>query len=122
MAEQRVEERIASCVRGYHIYSGVWTATVGEILRCACETDNVVDRYAVSVLKDGNIVGRLPKKVSKVCSLFLRRGGSISCEIAGARRYSRDLQQGGIEVPCILIIKGRKKEVAKVNKLVTLVH
>ena len=42
--------------------------------------------------------------------------------VVGARRYSRDLQQGGKEVTCILIVKGRKKEVAKVKELVTVVH
>ena len=50
MAEQRVEERIASCVRRYHIYNGVRAATVGEILRCARETGNVVDCYTASAL------------------------------------------------------------------------
>ena len=35
MAQQRVEERTASCVRGYDTYKGVRMATVGEILHCA---------------------------------------------------------------------------------------
>ena len=36
MVEQdEVQERIASCVRGYHIYKEKWTAAVGEILLCA---------------------------------------------------------------------------------------
>ena len=94
MAEQHIEEGIASCVRRYHIYNKVWAATVGEILSCARETGNVVDRYTVSVLKEGKIVVHFLEKLSKVYSLFLQCGGSISCEIAGAKRYSRDLQQG----------------------------
>ena len=122
MAEQHVEERIASFVRGYHVYNGICTATVGDILCYAHKTGNALDRYAVSVLKDGNIVGHLPKKVFKVCCLFLRCGGSVSCEIAGTRRSSRYLQQGGLEVLCILIINGRKKEVTKVKRLVIVVH
>ena len=94
MVEQdEVQERIASCVRGYHIYKEKWTAAVGEILCCAREVGNVLDRYAVSVLKDGDIVGHLPRKISKVCSLFLRRGDSISCEmlIATSARESSTL-------------------------------
>ena len=80
MAEQRVEVRIARCMRGCHIYNGVWTATVRQILHCVRKTDNVVDCYAVSVVKDSNIVDHLPKKGSKVCSfLLLRCGGSVSC-------------------------------------------
>ena len=34
--------------------------------------------------------------------MFLRRGGAIRCTVTGARRYSADLQQGGLEIPCIL--------------------
>ena len=116
--EARDEARISSCVRGYHIYKEKWTAVIGEVLCCARETGNVLDRYAVGVLKGGDIVGHLPKKLSKICSLFLRRGGSISCKITGKRRHSRDLPQGGLEIPCTLIVVGRKNDVAKVKKLV----
>ena len=42
MAEQRVEERIASCVRRWHIYNRVWTATVGEKICCSCETGGLL--------------------------------------------------------------------------------
>ena len=108
MAQQRVEERIASCMRGYNIYNGGRTATVGKILRRARAT---VDRYTVIALKDGKIVGHLLKKVPKVYFHFFQLGGLISCGIAGARRYSKDVhvQQGGIEVPCNLIVKGRRR-------------
>ena len=37
--------------------------------------------------------------------------------MTGTRRYSSDLPQGGLEVPCTLLFKGRRKEV---NKLKTL--
>ena len=56
------------------------------------------DRYAVAVTKDRTIVGHLPRKVSRVCSLFLKRGGRIDCVVTGRWRYSLDLRQGGLEV------------------------
>ena len=78
-----------SCVRGYHVYQDVWDAAIGEILTCEREPSNSQDRYAVAVKKEGSsIVGHLPKNVSRVCSLFLRRGGTIECTITGTRRYS----------------------------------
>ena len=40
-------------------------------------------RYAVAVKKDGNTIGHLPGIVSRVCSLFMRRGGSIHCTVSG---------------------------------------
>ena len=39
-----------SCVRGYHTYSAVWVATVGEQLQCAQERRNAKDPFAVAVL------------------------------------------------------------------------
>ena len=74
------------------------------------------DRYAVAVIKDGVIIGHLPRKVSRVCSLFLRRGGSIQCTVVGRRRYSSDLPQGGLEIPCCLIFTAMPKEMQKLKK------
>ena len=42
---------------------------------CERETHNDRDRYVVAVKKTGTVIGHLPRKVSRVCSLFLRRGG-----------------------------------------------
>ena len=38
-----------------------------------------------------------------MCSVFIRRGGSITCTVNGSRRYSADLPQGGLELPCKLM-------------------
>ena len=75
-------------------YCSVWSAR-WEQQQLEKHSDvlvRLVDRYAVSVLKDDNTVSHLPKKVAKVCSLFLQCGGSISCGIARAKWHSRDLQ------------------------------
>ena len=72
-----------------------WDAVVGESLTCRREPLNPRDRYTLAVMKNDVIIGHLPAKVSRICSIFLRRGGSITC-----RRYSADLPQGGMEIPC----------------------
>ena len=59
------------CIRGYHVYNDIWTTIVGEELECAREVGNAKDRYAVSILRGSDIVGHLPQKISRVCSLFL---------------------------------------------------
>ena len=71
------------CVRGYHIYGEVWEASLGDDLTCEREPDNAADRYAVAVKKEGRTVGHLPRKLSRVCSLFLRRGVTIDCTGTG---------------------------------------
>lgn len=114
MAEAEQYER-PCCVRGYQIYKSIWTAIVGEQLACQREPTNIHDRYAVAVIKSDTIIGHLPRKVSKVCSLFLRRGGSIICTVTGSRQYSEDLPQGGLEVPCSLLFTGKAKEINKLK-------
>ena len=107
-----------SCLRGYHIYKNILDAIIGEILQCERELDNDSDRYAVAVKKDGTIIGHLPRIISRACSLFLRRGNFISCHVTGHRRYSVDLLQGGLEVPCTLCFEGEVKDVTKLKKFV----
>ena len=107
-----------SCVRGYHIYKDIWDAVIGEELRCEREPDNRSDRYAVAIKKDGIIIGHIPRKISRACSLFLRRGNEITCCVTGHRRYSVDLPHGGLEVPCVLRFEGETKEIAKLKKFV----
>ena len=104
-----------SMVRGYHIYQDVWTPVMGEHLQCVREEDNAEDRYAVAVTKDGVTVGHLPRRISTLASLFIRRGGIIRCSVTGNRRYSRDLAQGGMEIPCQLTFIGMGKELKKVR-------
>jgi len=100
MALRRTTYETNSCVRGYHVYQDIWTPVIGEQLVCEREEDNPTDRYAVVVLDISAVVGHVPRNISTLCNVFLRRGGSISCIITGRRRFSRDLPQGGIEIPC----------------------
>ena len=48
-----VELEVNSFIRGYHAYKDVWTPFIGEELLLRREPDNVKDRSAVAVLKDG---------------------------------------------------------------------
>ena len=112
---ERVRYCCDSAVRGYHIYQDIWEAYYGELLSCSREIGNVYDPFAVCVQKDGDVVGHVPRKISAVCSLFLRRNGTIHCKVTGSRRYSRDIVQGGLEIPCQLIFEGDKKSVGKVE-------
>ena len=107
----------ASCIRGFHVYQDNWTPILGERLVCKNEPDNPRDRYAVAVCKAGDeIVGHLPRNISTMCSIFIRRGGIINCTVSGRRQYSRDLPQGGMEIPCTLHFAGNERELKKVEQ------
>ena len=82
---------------------------MGEKLPCREESNNIHDMYAVSVerecLGECSIVGHVPKAISTPSHLFLRKGGKITCEMSGPREFSRDLPQGGLDVPCRYIFE-----------------
>ena len=51
--------------------------------------------------------------------MFLGKSGlSISCIVTGPRRYSSDLPQGGLEVPCTLEFKGDQVSIDKVKWII----
>ena len=79
---------IDSVVRGYHEYKSVWDNPLeDENLPCERETGNSHDPQAVAVKKmiDGTlqVVGHAPRRISSICSIFIRRGGSIACRVTG---------------------------------------
>ena len=112
---------IRSRIRGYPVYCENWTAVLGEELACEHESSNMVDRYAVAVKKDsGEIVGHVPKKISRMCSSFLDLGVQITAVVTGRRRYSSDLVQGGLEIPCDLRFTGHQQHIEKLKRIMKL--
>ena len=108
------EWAVDSCVRGHHVSKVFWSPTLGEELSCERESGNPVDSYAVAIVKDAAVVEHVPKKISAACSLFLHNNGIIRCTVTGNRRYSGDLLQGGLEMPCKLPFRGVVRYVEKV--------
>ena len=112
---------VQSVVRGYHVYQSVWDAACdGKILLCKREVGNTHDPFSVAITKGttGIVVGHVPRIISPICSIFIRQGGTISCRANGSRRYSSDLPQGGLEVPCILTFSTpNAREIEKTKKL-----
>ena len=100
----------SSVIRGYHIYKDIFTPTIGKTFQGRRETDNDHDDYAVAITEDDTIVGHVPRTISVPCDLFLRKGGTISCTVTGPPQYSRDLEQGGQDVPCKLVFSGPVKD------------
>ena len=111
-------------IRGYHEYQLIWGApALGEELTCCRELRNSHDPYAVAVKKriggEERVVGHVPRRISAICSLVVRRGGTILCTVAGSRRYSADLPQGGLEIPAKLTLTATSREEGtKAKKLI----
>ena len=70
-------------VQGYHDYQPIWNNPLAdEDLLREQEMGNSHDLQAVAIKKttDGTleVVGHVPSKISSICLIFLRRGGSIT--------------------------------------------
>ena len=65
-------------IRGYHVYTTVWDAQIGEELYCARETRNICDPYAVAIKKADLTVGHIPMKISALCSAW--RNHRVQCD------------------------------------------
>ena len=80
------------------MYKDNWDAPIGEEFYCEQEIGNRSDPRAVAVKRATAVVvvGHVPRFMSPICSVFLRRGGTINCRVTGTRKYSSDLPQGGL--------------------------
>ena len=52
-----IEFSFDNVIQGYHVYKKVWTPSVREVLLLVKEEANEHDHFAISVMKDGFIVG-----------------------------------------------------------------
>ena len=110
---------IEGMIRGYHVYQHIWTSQTDEVLPCKRESNNAHDCFAVSVNKEDDVVGHIPRKISSICYMFLGRPrSSITCKVTGSRRYYSDLPQGGLEIPCIIEFRGETSAILKVEKFI----
>ena len=102
----------------------IWNNPItGEELQCYQELGNSHDPYAVTVKKfiaeEQKVTGQVPRHISAICSLFIRRGGDIRCQVTGDRRYASDLLQGGLEIPAVLFFTAAKRDKGqKAKKLI----
>lgn len=96
---------IVSFVRGYHKYKDSWCPLVGEYLFLKTEPTNGKDVMAVSIVKDEQIVGHVPRRLAPLMFYFLSRDFNRGIvEIKG-----QPLNRGagmGMEVPCIYRLFG----------------
>ena len=113
----QIQFEYLSLIRGHHIYKDIFMPTIGKTQDCRREASNSHDPYAVATIENDIDVGHVPRNISVPYSLLLRRGGSISCVITGARQHSSDLAQGGLEVPCKLVFNGPVKDIGKLQSL-----
>ena len=106
MCASKDSHSVDSCVRGFHVYYDRWTPALRKILVCEIEEENTRDPYVVAIKKGSEIIGRVPRKISAACNLFLEFGGLLRCVITDThRRYSADLPQGGLKIASLRTLR-----------------
>ena len=115
---------IDSFVKGYHKYKNIWTPKIVETLSTEREPGNLVDKYAVCVKKNNEIVGHLQLgkdgKFAKTVFYFLRGDEYGSCDVLIKRKPVNLGDGNGMQVPCSLNFTGRKKFIDILEKTLKL--
>ena len=106
----------SSVVRGFHVYQEVWTPVLNAEYSTSQEHGNIEDQYAVAVINNDQVVGHVPRELSQTFWYFIEREGEIICKVTGRKQRSA-LLQGGMEIPCIYTLRGKKKLVKKLRSV-----
>ena len=83
------------------------------MLSAVPEPRNIVDKYAVSVQRDGEVVGHLMKgksgRFAKTIFYFLRVDKKNDCTVVVTGKAINRGDGEGMQVPCTLDFKGHRK-------------
>ena len=94
---------IDSMVWGYHEYQYIWDNPLedGDIL-CEWETGSLHNPQCMAIKKviDGTLpmVEHVTRKISSICLIYIRRGGSIACRLTRHWQYRIVLNFDGRKV------------------------
>ena len=58
------EVEVLSWIRGHHAYKDYWEIKIWEVLKLQREPTNQQDRGAIAIIKDGHVVGHIPKGIA----------------------------------------------------------
>ena len=84
--KQQFEITCAS--RGFHVYRELWKPNLGQNLQVKQEIGNSHDPFSISLgakipekLTDFDIVGHIPRQISRFCHYFVNYGGKIEARV-----------------------------------------
>ena len=115
-AEQSVTE-IESFVRGYHEYKDIWQPRIGEVLVLKREPTNDKDRLAVSIERQGQVVGHVPCNLAPLISYFLLREVNKGMVEMTGQPVNRGAGMG-MEVPCVYHLFGPRIYLKRLEEVI----
>ena len=94
----------SAAVRGSHVYQNVWKPLENEELEYIFETNNLFDMTDCWRTEGGQIVGHLPREISRPTKFLLDTGAKVSAQLTGTHYKRSPLFQGGLEIPCLVTV------------------
>lgn len=125
--------KITSRVKGHHIYNSDYS--IGDKFVCHPEPDNSRSKNSNAIVvkmeqeeneqrqSTDNKIGHVPDVLAQVLCPFLKDGTltSMTGEVTGEARRAPEgtwVLGGGIELPCVYYIHGKKKDKQQVRKAI----
>ena len=69
-------------IRGFHYYRRYWKLFLGENLICLHDKGNPFDVFAIKACSSGEIVGHLPREISRATKFLHYRGAEVKAEVS----------------------------------------
>ena len=106
MADTNKTLVFSAAVRGFHVYRDVRKPLENEELECLFERHNLFDMFAIKTchLEGGQIVGHLPREISRPTKFLLDRGAKVTAQLTGTHYRRSPLFQGGREIPYLVTV------------------
>ena len=108
--KQQFEITCAS--RGFHVYRELWKPKFGQNLQVKQEIGNLHNPFAIFLgakipgkLTDFDIVGHIPREISRFCHYLVNYGGKIEAQVRCTKYRPSPIPSGGLEIPILLVIK-----------------
>ena len=96
--------QFSSAVRGFHHYRNTWFPEESEVLYFCHVFKNSM--FAIKKCKsNGQIVGHLPRKISRVIKFLLDRGAVVQATLSTTHYRRSPLVQVGLEIACKVSVK-----------------
>ena len=100
-----------ACASGdFHVYHELWKPKLGQKLQIDQEIGNIHDPFAISLgakivgkLTDNEIVGNIPREISRSCHYFINYGGKLEARVICTKYRHFPIPSGGLEIPILLI-------------------
>ena len=98
---------LQAAVREFHVYKAIWEPNDSEVLTCSHEENNPHDPFVIKTcqIDSGKIVGHIPMELFRIRKFILDRGAKIKVKLRQTHYRRSPLVQGGLEIPCDLVVR-----------------